>query len=624
MARSSKSKESSKSSTGSTSTTSQKVKTNAVIPFLLRAGRIPLIVLAATCAVILIYHLIFLNKIYPGVSVAEHYLGGKTEKEAVELLRNLAPPKNIVISAPSQEFSIESHKVNLNYDVRLTAKNAFLIGRSTSFLDNIVNKWQGLTNEVEIPRSVSYDQGKLRNFIDQISDALNVSSIEPGVKIEKGTGLPAGRQVIVEQGRAGQEVDIELLDKFIVEEISRGQNKIIVPFKPQPQKLTDNQAEDLEVRGKKITGKSITLKIDQDSQNLTDSQLAELLAPDGKYNQGRLNTLVEKLSGQFNRPVQEATFKFEGGRVLEFKPSKPGIEVEKDKLRDNLVSALESLEKSEDPPAGSPRGEAGEAGKKAEVNIPVQKTETKTKTGDVNDLGVKELIGRGTSRFRGSIPSRVHNVALAASRLNGILVAPSETFSFNKALGDVSQFTGYQQAYVIRDGRTVLGDGGGVCQVSTTLFRAALASGLPIAERRAHSYRVSYYEQDSGVGFDATVYDPTTDLKIKNDTPAHILIQASVDRKNLTLTFELYGTSDGRIATTTKSKVWDQVEPPADLYQDDPSLPTGTIKQVDFKAWGAKASFDYSVVRGNEQLQKRTFYSVYRPWQAIFLRGTAQ
>ncbi|MBI3290053.1 VanW family protein [Candidatus Microgenomates bacterium] len=602
MAKRSKSKESSKSSTGSTSTTGQATKFSIASSFLLRASRIPLIVLAAACAAIFIYHLIFLNKIYPGVRVGDYYLGGKTEKEAVELLRNITPPKNIVISAPSQEFSIESSEVNLNYDAPTTARNAFLVGRSTEVSENVVNKWQGIVSEVEITRSVSYDQEKLNEFIERINDTLFVPSIEPGVKIEKGI-------VIVERGRAGQEVDIELLNKFIVEEASRGRSKIIVPFKPQPQKLTDNQVVDLETRGKKIIGKSITLKVDQDSQNLTASQLADLIASDGKYNEDRLSTLVEKLSGQFNRPVQEATFKFEGGRVLEFKPTKAGIEVEKDKLKKLLTAALTDLEKGED--------------KSVKLTIPASKTEAKTKTGDVNNLGIRELIGKGTSRFRGSILSRVHNVALAASRINGILIAPGETFSFNKALGDVSEFTGFQQAYIIRDGRTVLGDGGGVCQVSTTLFRAALAAGVPIVERRAHSYRVSYYEQDSGAGFDATVFDPTADLKIKNDTPAHILIQTAVDKKNLTLTFELYGTSDGRIATTSKSKVWDQVEPPADLYQDDPSLPAGTVKQVDFKAWGAKASFDYSVVRGNEQLQKRTFSSNYRPWQAIFLRGTA-
>jgi vancomycin resistance protein YoaR len=190
-------------------------------------------------------------------------------------------------------------------------------------------------------------------------------------------------------------------------------------------------------------------------------------------------------------------------------------------------------------------------------------------------------------------------------------------------VGDISAATGYQSAYIIKDGHTVLGDGGGVCQVSTTLFRAALAAGLPIVERHAHDYRVHYYEE-GGIqpGLDATVYGPTYDLKFKNDTPTSILIQAKTDVANLSLTFDLYGTGDGRKAQISNQKIWDITSPPPDLYQDDPTLPKGVVKQVDFSAWGAKASFDYLVTRGADVLENTTFVSNYRPWQAVYLRGT--
>jgi vancomycin resistance protein YoaR len=169
-----------------------------------------------------------------------------------------------------------------------------------------------------------------------------------------------------------------------------------------------------------------------------------------------------------------------------------------------------------------------------------------------------------------------------------------------------------------------LGDGGGVCQVSTTLFRAVLNAGLPITERQPHAYRVSYYEQDIGPGFDATVFLPSPDLKFKNNTPSYLLIQTKVDQVNKKLTFDIYGTSDGRKVEISPVRIWDKQPPPPDLYQDDPTLPAGTIKQVEHKSWGAKVAFDYKIVRGEEVLSEKTFYSVYRPWQAVYLRGTGQ
>jgi vancomycin resistance protein YoaR len=256
------------------------------------------------------------------------------------------------------------------------------------------------------------------------------------------------------------------------------------------------------------------------------------------------------------------------------------------------------------------------------LEIPVILTYPKIKTGDVNNLGIKELIGTGKSTFFHSIPGRVFNVNLAASRISGTLVGPGEEFSFVKAVGDISKTTGYQTAYIISEGRTVLGDGGGVCQVSTTTFRAALDAGLPITERKAHAYRVGYYEQDSPPGIDATVYYPTADLKFLNDTGNYILIQETVDTKNLSMKVEIYGTSDGRKSSLSKPRISNQSPPPPTMYVDDPTLPLGTMKQIDWSAWGAKVVFDYKVERNGENIYEKTFVSNYQPWQAVYLKGT--
>lgn len=330
------------------------------------------------------------------------------------------------------------------------------------------------------------------------------------------------------------------------------------------------------------------------------------LSPSFRFDNKEFENFLEDLAQQIDIPAQEALFQFSGGRVTAFKPSAAGQALDRERAKADFANFLS-------PPTSGI------------INLAVVPVEPKVKTEEVNNLGIRELQGVGKSFFRGSIPARVHNISLAASRLNGILIVPGEIFSFNNALGEVSANTGYKQAYVIKEKRTILDDGGGVCQVSTTFFRAALAAGLPIEERQAHAYRVSYYEQGGqGPGLDATVYAPRVDLKVKNDTPAHILIQARVDAKNSILTFEFYGTSDGRKTTIAKPKVWDQVPPPPDLYQDDPTLPKGQVKQIDFAAWGAKTAFDWKVTRGEEVLQDRTFKSNFQPWQAIYLRGTKE
>lgn len=333
------------------------------------------------------------------------------------------------------------------------------------------------------------------------------------------------------------------------------------------------------------------------------------LVPYFRWKQHIVDDTLSILGDQINIPVQDALFQFTGGKVTAFKPSKDGRLLNQEEARKRLKAAFMIAAKTDR--------------QRITILLPVDTVRPSISTNNANSFGIKELIGLGYSEFAGSIPGRIHNIALAASRINGVLIKPGDVFSFNDTVGDISAATGYQSAYIIKDGKTVLGDGGGVCQVSSTLFRAALNAGLPIVARQAHAYRVHYYEEGGfKPGLDATVFSPTVDFKFKNDTAAYILIQTKTDLKNLTLTFEFYGSSDGRTATITNHKIWGVTPPPPPLYQDDPTLPKGVVKQVDFDAWGTKASFDYTVTRNGQTLQKTTFFSNFRPWQAVYLKGT--
>ena len=334
------------------------------------------------------------------------------------------------------------------------------------------------------------------------------------------------------------------------------------------------------------------------------------LTPYFRWDSQIINDAIDGIAQTVDIPVQDALFEYQNGRVQSFKPSKDGKKLDRERVTADFAKLVTQITASEKP--GTYR-----------IQLKSITVKPSVSTANANSLGIKELIGRGYSQFGGSIPGRIHNVALAASKLHGVLIAPGEEFSFNGAVGDISAATGYQAAYIIKDGRTVLGDGGGVCQVSSTLFRAALNSGLPIAERHAHAYRVHYYE-DGGfkAGLDATVFSPSVDLRFKNDTPGYILIQTKADTKKLTLEIDFYGTTDGRKAEIYNHVVSGATAPPPPLYQDDPTLPAGVVKQVDFAAWGARASFQYRVTRNAEILQDTTFFSGYRPWQAVYLKGT--
>jgi vancomycin resistance protein YoaR len=335
------------------------------------------------------------------------------------------------------------------------------------------------------------------------------------------------------------------------------------------------------------------------------------LRPSYRYSEDMLNEIISPFTERVNKEPVDAVFNFQDGKVLTFRPSEEGRAIDMEKIKKDLTSQFEKILSTQKPQAVA-------------IPINVKILKPKISTDQVNNLGIKELIGMGTSLFQHSIQSRVYNITLAASKINGALIAPNEIFSFDKALGDVSAFTGYQQAYVIQNGKTVLGDGGGVCQVSTTFFRALLQAGVPITERHAHAYRVGYYEQDSPPGLDATIYVPSVDLKFKNDTNNYILVQTQVNPESQQLSIFLYGTADGRSVILTQPIITSRTPPPPDLYQDDPTLQKGIIKQVDFKVEGARVSFTRTVMRNGKKIISENFISNYAPWQSIFLRGTKE
>src|SRR5581483_8564009 len=232
------------------------------------------------------------------------------------------------------------------------------------------------------------------------------------------------------------------------------------------------------------------------------------------------------------------------------------------------------------------------------------------------------LIAEGVSNFAGSPDNRVHNIGLMAKRLNGAIVPDGATFSFDQIMGDVGPDAGWAEGLVILDNQTQAGLGGGICQVSTTAFRAAFWAGVPITERHDHSYPVPYYTQGGAPeGFDATVWAPQLDFKFQNDTGAPITITTFVDLNSYQLYVDFLGKPSDRKVDMVGPVISNRKPHPPDKYVTDATLAPGVVQQTDYPHDGFDVMLKRTVTTLDGQTKTDSFPSHYVPWQAIYHVG---
>jgi len=245
-----------------------------------------------------------------------------------------------------------------------------------------------------------------------------------------------------------------------------------------------------------------------------------------------------------------------------------------------------------------------------------------------SEMGITELIQSQTTYFYGSSAGRIQNIQAAASQFHGLFVAPGAVFSMAENIGDISLDSGYAESLIIFGDRTVKGVGGGVCQVSTTLFRTVFFAGFPVVERYQHAYRVYYYElnasggQDARMaGLDATVYTPLVDFKFKNDSQYWILMETYVNPAARSITWKFYSTSDGRQVDWSTSGLNNIVKPPAPVYEENDNLAQGEVEQVDWAVAGADVRVTRNVTRNGQLLFADEFTTHYEPWAMVCQYG---
>lgn len=317
-----------------------------------------------------------------------------------------------------------------------------------------------------------------------------------------------------------------------------------------------------------------------------------------------MTALLDQIHTEIDISPRDAKFVIENDRVVEFTESRAGFIVNDDQLIRDLRTAF--------------------GAENMNITISAEQTAPALTTANANDLGIKEVLGVGFSSFAGSPSNRRANIKHGADKLNGLLIAPGETLSLLDKLKPFTVADGYLPELVIKGDDIIPEIGGGLCQIGTTTFRAAMNSGLDIVERRNHSLVVSYYNDPSNnnPGTDATIYDPAPDLKIKNDTSNYIMLITNVDSQNNELHFTFWGTSDGRQGSYTPPQVLSWTGAGAPIYTPTASLPPGK-ESCQAAHPGATTTFTYNITQPDGTITAREFFSSYRALPKICLVGVA-
>jgi len=561
----------------------------------------------------------FASRIYPNVYIGNLNLGGKTAAQANRLL-NLETDKisqhGVVFSYKNQRTTVKPVVASADADLAYTIINfknelaleaAFNYGRNRNFLTNLGNKLQLLLSKKSIDLLVAIDQDKIAKTLkDNFADASEPArDADLAVSFNPAT---AAYDFSVREEKMGKAINFQAAIGELINNLTGlSEAEIKLATITEYPKILSRDCLNIDGKAEAILKAApLTLKYGEIKWLIEQSQLAGLLAlkPSGlaadKVRVGLDDDktkayFAEKITPQIDRPALEAKFEMQGGKVIKFQSGQDGRSLEADasiiKIENEIL-------------AGAP------------IELIVKIQPTLVSTDNVNNFGIKELVGIGRSNFTGSPANRRHNIKNGANTLNGILIKPGEEFSLNKALGKVDGATGYLPELVIKEGKTTPEFGGGLCQIGTTMFRAALDTGLPITMRKNHSYRVSYYEP---AGTDATIYDPWPDLRFINDLASHILIQSKISGDDLS--FEFWGRRDGRVVEKTKPTIYNIVKPEPAKIIENLELKPGEKKCTERAHNGADAYFDYKVTYADGLVKEKRFSSHYVPWQEVCLLG---
>lgn len=477
-------------------------------------------------------NLLNFNRLPYGVTVNDLKIGGTSPDQAKEILNQQIikfDSQKINLVFGDKSWAVSPKELGVIIDAEATVAMATNFGHGSNLLAATAEQSTALFFNQDLAPVYSIDSNQLKQTVS--SSAL--SSIEK-MPVDATLKYNAKEKNFVitptQTGRAINRVQLasdiaqnfnqlsETIHLALVEQEPQIKETELTEIKDAAQLLIDNAPYVL------IASDSQSWKIEKDTLGgwikiATKSNPQDLLQI--SLDQEKIKTYLTSLAKNIDRDATDAKLSWENNEIKFVFLAQPGQKLNIEKSLQAVTDNILANQKN--------------------IQLVIDKTEPGVSDKNINELGLTSLLGKGESNFSGSDKNRQFNIKIGATKLNGWLIKPGEEFSFVGAVGEIDAVNGWAPGYVIKNNQTIPEFGGGICQVSTTLFRAAVKAGLKITERQAHAYPVKYY---GSPGFDATIYAPKPDLKILNNTGGHLLLQNKIEGTKLT--FEIYGLNDGR------------------------------------------------------------------------------
>ncbi len=535
-------------------------------------------------------------------------VGGMKPDRAVVVLAQQLPAKSkapVVVTYQVKEWTVAPEDLSLTFDYPALAAQAMGVGRTGGVLGAVKQRAGAWFGRAELPARATADQVKLAALINEISADTNVAPRDAKVRFK-------GTTPKLTSATSGMALDRERLTTSILTAFTSTDREIEAPVGVVQADVSDAAAQAAIVVAEKMIAEPATVTWGSKKKwKLTTEDLADMIAfrkvetssgagwvLDPYVSQKETSkTVAPKLGGKIGHPARDARFRTRSGSVS-IVPSKSGVGPDIEALAEGLSAVLKG-------PAGQPRV----------VELRTRKTQPALTTAMARDMNIEERISTYTTTYVASNRPRVNNIHMLGDALDGQLVKPGGTFSFNGAIGERTAAKGYVEAPAIVDGKLVPQLGGGICQVGTTLFNSVFLSGLPVTERHNHSFYISHYP----AGRDATVSWGGPDLKFKNDTGEWLLISVSYTSGSITIS--LYGTDPG-YRVISKTGPFTNERDYATEKTKDPKLDEGVKVIDDPGVKGKTCVVTRTVKKDGEVVRSDTFKSVYRPKTEIVRVGT--